>query len=63
MKPVKNRFSDVEYWLDFLKKWDLESNEPVPEQAIISLEVAVDKLLYDYNHQNSKNNPSQLSIH
>jgi len=45
----KQKINEVEHWIYFIKKWEQEESSPIPEQAILSLEVALGKFIYEYN--------------
>ena len=45
---MKNRdiiFEEIEHWLRFIKLWQKEHQAPVPEQALLSLEIALEKAM------------------
>jgi hypothetical protein len=66
MENKSAKFEEVEHWLTFIKKWEQETQEPIPDQAILSLEVAFDKLLYNYrnsNHPLELNDRFKILIH
>lgn len=43
-------FDEMNHWLRFIERWQQESDEPVPEQAINALEYAIEKAIKQYRH-------------
>ena len=44
-------FDEVEHWLAFIKNWEHENNEQVPEDVIIALEMALNKATFNYRNR------------
>ncbi len=42
-------FDEIEHWLRFIRKWEEENNESVPEKAFYALEQALEKALSAYS--------------
>ena len=66
---MKNRdtiFEEIEHWLRFIKLWEQEHEQPVPEQALLSLENALDKAMTLYWQERScirPNEPRHKQVH
>ena len=41
-------FEEIEHWLRFIKRWEQENKEPVPETALNALEFALEKAVSKY---------------
>jgi len=44
-------FDEIEHWLEFIKLWEFENNEPVPDKALCALEYALEKAMTKYRNQ------------
>lgn len=45
-------FEEVEHWLYFIKVWDQENEEKVPDDVITALELALKKAIFNYKDRN-----------
>ena len=45
-------FDEVEHWINFIKLWEAECDDAVPEQIILALETAMIKAVNQYKKQN-----------
>lgn len=44
-------FEEIEHWLNFIKRWEKENKEPVPETALDALELALEKAVAKYKEE------------
>lgn len=66
MSDEQNIFDEVEHWLAFMREWQIENDEPVPELVLDCLENALKKNVYEYRYRNELMGPvknSDKSMH
>ena len=46
-------FDEVEHWLEFIKHWEKENDDKVPDEVLRAIELALDKAVCLYKEQAS----------
>ena len=44
-------FEEMHHWLQFIERWKKETDEPIPEKALLALEQAIEKAIINYQNQ------------
>ncbi len=46
-------FDEVEHWIKFIKLWELENDDKLPDEILYTLEMAFEKAISSYKDQTS----------